>query len=97
MVALARRATEGGSWHVQASLSQTSMWYQSLGHDQKVDVAELDVAELGDMAAFRAEMETPDYGRIRYLTPALSMSDTPPRWDLPPVPAGRHEAVWLPR
>ena len=29
MTALARRATEGGSWHVQVALSQTCMWYGS--------------------------------------------------------------------
>jgi len=31
MAALLRRAHEGGSWHVQVSLAQTSHWLQSLG------------------------------------------------------------------
>src|SRR5581483_6459398 len=31
MVALMRRATEGGSWHVRVSLAQTGRWLQSLG------------------------------------------------------------------
>ena len=92
MVALARRATEGGSWHVQASLCQTCMWYQRLGDDN--DAAHADV---GDIAPFLAEMDTPDFGRIQYLTPALAMSETPPRWELPPARQGAHEAVWLPR
>ena len=30
MRALARRATEGGSWHVRVSLARTSMWIMSL-------------------------------------------------------------------
>jgi len=90
MVALARRAAEGGSWHVQASLSQTCMWYQRLGDDNDPERA-----DPGDTGAFVAEMDTPAFGRIAYLTPALSMSQTPPRWDLPPAPSGAHEPVWL--
>src|SRR3989440_455632 len=31
MTALARRATEGGSWHVRASLAQTGHWIRGLG------------------------------------------------------------------
>ncbi len=92
MVALARRATEGGSWHVQASLSQTAMWYQRLGDD-----LDRERAELGDVSGFLAEMDTGHYGRLRYLRPALSMSETEPRWDLPPAPSGTHEPSWLPR
>jgi len=89
MVALARRAVEGGSWHVQTSLSQTAMWYQSLGTVERPDQS-----QLGDLSAFMAEMDTPHYGHIRYLTPALSMSETPPGWDLPPAPNGSHQPEW---
>jgi crotonobetainyl-CoA:carnitine CoA-transferase CaiB-like acyl-CoA transferase len=92
MTALARRATEGGSWHVQVSLSQTCMWYQRLGDDN--DVA---AADPGDIQPFLAEMDTADFGRIQYLTPALHMSETPPRWDLPPARHGAHPAEWLAR
>ncbi len=92
MVALARRAVEGGSWHVQTSLSQTAMWYQSLGRVDRPDQS-----ELGDLSAFMAEMDTPHYGRVRYLAPALSMSETPPGWDLPPAPNGTHPPEWAVR
>ncbi len=92
MVALARRATEGGSWHVQVSLAQTAMWYQRLGDGN--DGAN---ADMGDLSAFKAEMDTPHYGRLRYLTPALTMSETQPRWDLPPSPNGTHAPEWLVR
>ncbi len=92
MVALARRATEGGSWHVQASLSQTCMWYQRLGDDN-----DLEDADPGDVRRFVAEMDTPAFGRIEYLRPALSMSVTEPHWDLPPAPSGAHEPAWLAR
>jgi CoA-transferase family III len=89
MTALARRATEGGSWLVQASLVQTAMWYLRLGDDNDAGAA-----GIGDVDAFRTEMDTPDYGRIRFLAPALTMSETPPRWDLPPAPRGAHEPEW---
>jgi crotonobetainyl-CoA:carnitine CoA-transferase CaiB-like acyl-CoA transferase len=92
MIALAKRATEGGSWHVQVSLSQSCMWYQRFGDDN-----DMDAADPGDVDSFLAEMDTEDYGRIRYLTPALHLSETPPHWDLPPARPGAHEAVWLPR
>ena len=36
--ALRRRAIEGGSWHVQVSLTQTAMWYLRLGMNSKVDL-----------------------------------------------------------
>jgi hypothetical protein len=92
MMALARRATEGGSWHVQVSLSQTCMWYQRLGDDN-----DKDHAEPGELGRFMEEMDTPSFGRIRFLTPALAMSRTAPRWDLPPAPSGTHEPAWLAR
>jgi hypothetical protein len=92
MVALARRATEGGSWLVQASLCQTATWYQRLGDDNDVTSA-----QLGDVSAFTDVMDSPDYGRIRYLTPAVHLSETPPRWDLPPRRIGAGQPVWLPR
>ncbi|HZU73727.1 MAG TPA: CoA transferase [Acidimicrobiales bacterium] len=92
MAALARRATEGGSWLVQVSLSQTSMWYQRLGEDN--DPAR---ADLGDTDGFTATMDTGDFGPITYLRPALSMSETEPRWDLPPARQGAHRPEWLAR
>jgi hypothetical protein len=92
MMALARRATEGGSWHVQVSLAQTCMWYQRLGDDN-----DKNRADPGDVSKFLAEMDTPHFGRIQYLAPALSMSVTEPRWDLPPAPSGTHEPVWTTR
>lgn len=92
MMALARRATEGGSWHVQVSLSQTCMWYQRLG-----DGNDPGQADPGDVTRYLAQMDTEDFGRIEYLLPALAMSATPPRWDLPPARSGAHEPAWLAR
>jgi crotonobetainyl-CoA:carnitine CoA-transferase CaiB-like acyl-CoA transferase len=92
MVALARRVTEGGSWHVEVSLSATSSWYLSLGDD-----LDPTAADRLDAAPFVDEMDTDSVGRLRYLRPAVQMPLTPPRWDLPPAEHGTHEPVWLPR
>jgi crotonobetainyl-CoA:carnitine CoA-transferase CaiB-like acyl-CoA transferase len=92
MTALLRRATEGGSWLVTVSLSQTSMWYERLGHA-------LDPSAAGstlDVTPFLEERDTP-YGRMTYLRPALRMSETPPHWALPASPLGSSEPVWDPK
>lgn len=91
-VALARRAVEGGSWHVRASLCQTGMWLQRLG-------ATCDPAEAcgpGDVASWSRQCDT-RWGRLTHLGPAVGMSVTPPRWERPPSPLGSHAPVWPPR
>jgi crotonobetainyl-CoA:carnitine CoA-transferase CaiB-like acyl-CoA transferase len=93
MMALARRATEGGSWHVEVSLAQTSSWYQALGDDNDVGAA----TGVGDVGPYLIERPTEAWGTISHLVPALSMSQTAPRWDLPPAPGGTHGPEWLPR
>ena len=97
MMALVRRAREGGSWHVQVSLSQTCTWYQGLGDDNDPAGAVMDANDPADVEKYTAQMDTDDFGRIQYLTPALRMSETSPRWELPPARPGAHEPAWLPR
>jgi hypothetical protein len=92
MEALRRRASEGGSWHVRVSLTQTSMWYFQLGHDLDRGRAR----PLGDAKAFLTERATP-YGPMRFVAPPLRMSETTPHWELPSAPLGSHEPHWLPR
>jgi crotonobetainyl-CoA:carnitine CoA-transferase CaiB-like acyl-CoA transferase len=94
MVALARRAREGGSWLVRASLARTGCWivdFGDLGAEAIAGVpAELPAEEL---ARLTTEIDAP-IGRVRHLKPVLAMSETPPGWTRPPVPAGYHRAVW---
>lgn len=92
MVALARRAVEGGSWHVQVSLAQTSSWYLRLGDD--LDPGD---APALDVPAYLTRSESPDLGTVTHLRPALSMSDSEPRWDLPPRELGADAPEWMPR
>jgi crotonobetainyl-CoA:carnitine CoA-transferase CaiB-like acyl-CoA transferase len=94
MVALARRAVEGGSWLVRGSLAQTGRWLTAQGEVPAAAVAatpsEFDAAEI---ANWSMQSETP-IGRLTHLAPVLRMSETPPRWARPAVPLGRDEAEW---
>lgn len=90
MIALRKRATEGGSWLVRVSLSQTSMWYYRMGHELRREEA----TGMGDVSGFLEERDTP-YGRMGHLRPPLQMSETPPRWELPSAPIGSGEATWV--
>jgi crotonobetainyl-CoA:carnitine CoA-transferase CaiB-like acyl-CoA transferase len=94
MVALARRAREGGSWLVRISLAQVGKFI--------VDLGEVPASALKDVAAeFEAEelerwstvSETPS-GALRHLKPAVELSETPPYWARPSVPLGYHPAAW---
>ena len=94
MVALARRAREGGSWLVRNSLAQTGRWLLARG--------EVPEAELGsvpkeftpaELERWTITSDTPA-GRLHHLGPVVQLSETPPRWARPSVPLGYHEPVW---
>jgi crotonobetainyl-CoA:carnitine CoA-transferase CaiB-like acyl-CoA transferase len=93
-VALQRRATEGGSYHVELSLAQTGRYLDGLG---RVDpaLAGRRPAELPDerLDQLMTTRET-GYGPLRYLAPVARMSLTPPRWEQPTVPADHDGPVW---
>lgn len=89
MTALARRATEGGSYHVRASLAQTGMWLTRIGATCEPAAA----TGVGDPSDLMTTTETPQ-GRLAHLRPITQMSETRPRWDRPTVPLGTHEPVW---
>jgi crotonobetainyl-CoA:carnitine CoA-transferase CaiB-like acyl-CoA transferase len=89
LIALGRRAREGGSYHVRASLCQTGMFLERLG--RRCDPAE--AVGLGDLADLQAHTETP-LGRLTQFAPALELSETPPHWARPAVPLGTHRPEW---
>ena len=89
MVALSRRAAEGGSWEVRASLSQTAMWMQQQPNVQPRPEQPLPADLLQECDS--------GFGRLRFLRPVARMSLTPTAWTLPAVPLGTHPAEWLPR
>src|SRR5438309_6173335 len=94
MVALARRAREGGSWLVRISLAQTGRWLVGRGEVPEADLADV-AKEFTDAEVERWSMasDTP-VGRLRHLGPVVRLSETPPRWARPSVPLGHNEPVW---
>jgi crotonobetainyl-CoA:carnitine CoA-transferase CaiB-like acyl-CoA transferase len=94
MVALARRAREGGSWLVRISLAQTGRWLVNRGQVPEAELRnvpkEFTPAEL---AGWSMTSETP-VGKLRHLAPVLHLSETPPRWARPTVPLGYHAPEW---
>jgi crotonobetainyl-CoA:carnitine CoA-transferase CaiB-like acyl-CoA transferase len=97
MVALKRRATEGGSWLVRISLAQVGRWLVERGQVPQAElknvVKEFTPAEL---ERWSIVSDTP-VGRLRHLGPAVRLSETPPFWARPTVPLGHHQPVWPPR
>ena len=87
LVALARRAREGGSYLVRVSLVQTGRWVDSLGRAQGRRVADQTRAGVGDLLV---ERDSP-FGRLTYVVPAARLSETPASWSRPPVPLGTDE------
>ncbi len=97
MVALSRRAEEGGSYIVRTSLTQSGMCVARMGRadaeEAKAQTAMLTPDELDKLTI---ERDT-DIGHLRYLAPVVQMSDTPAHWATPTVPLGTHQPVWLDR
>ncbi|MGA8643149.1 CoA transferase [Candidatus Binatus sp.] len=91
MCALARRATEGGSWHVRVSLARTAMWIMSLPRTAPEDKP--GGFDMASITPWIIEMNTA-WGPLTRLGPIARMSETPPRWDLPPAPLGSDPAAW---
>ena len=94
MVALARRAREGGSWLVRASLASGGRWISQRGRLDAATVAKApaDLTD-NDVRPWLREVVAPD-GRIAHLGPVLTLSETPPHWGRPPVPLGYHPPAW---
>jgi crotonobetainyl-CoA:carnitine CoA-transferase CaiB-like acyl-CoA transferase len=91
LVALTRRATEGGSYLVRVSLAQTGHWLKGLGRIEETGLQEPDNEDIADLLAIT---KTP-FGFVEHLRPAVaSMSETPMHWTIPPVPLGTHGAGW---
>jgi crotonobetainyl-CoA:carnitine CoA-transferase CaiB-like acyl-CoA transferase len=90
LIALARRAREGGSYLVRVSLAQTGRWVDALG---RVDGQRNPDLTLEDVQDLLTDSDTP-FGRLRHIGPAARLSETPAFWSRPTVPLGTHEAAW---
>lgn len=90
MVAVLRRANEGGSYRVRVSLSQTAEWIWRLG--LMGDGKSFDPNSI-DHQTLMKECDSA-YGKLHFLPTALEMSETPPACRRTPVPLGHNDPCW---
>lgn len=91
LLALARRATEGGSYHVRVSLCQSGMFIYRQG-SVAFDAPDMDLSE-AELEALRIE-SAPAFGPLRHLGPVLHLSGTTPRWIRPTPVLGGDAPAW---
>lgn len=91
ITALARRVTEGGSWHVRVSLAQTGHWLRRLGRiEHGLSWRETSFDDVRDLL----EAHDSGFGRLTAIRHAAQLSETPARWVRPSMPLGAHPAAW---
>jgi crotonobetainyl-CoA:carnitine CoA-transferase CaiB-like acyl-CoA transferase len=94
MVALRRRAVEGGSWFVRTSLAQIGHWLQAQGELAAGDLDGVAAEfEATNIEKWTTSTDTP-MGRLTHLAPVVQFSETPARWARPSVPLGHSDPVW---
>jgi crotonobetainyl-CoA:carnitine CoA-transferase CaiB-like acyl-CoA transferase len=92
LLALARRAREGGSYHVRVSLCRSGMYIYKQGH-VSYDKPDLGMTK-ADLDAIMVETKG-GHGTLRHLAPVLSLSETKPFWDKPSPVLGSSKPEWL--
>jgi crotonobetainyl-CoA:carnitine CoA-transferase CaiB-like acyl-CoA transferase len=91
MMALARKAEQGGSWQVRVSLAQTGRWLSELGRVER-GLAYPDIP-FQEMSGLTETADTA-FGRLSFVRHAAQLSRTPALWTRPPVPLGTHAPLW---
>jgi crotonobetainyl-CoA:carnitine CoA-transferase CaiB-like acyl-CoA transferase len=91
MMANARQAREGGSWHVQVSLAQTGRWLWNLGRvSDGLAIEDLK----GEAVRPFIEEASSGFGALRSVRHSAVLSKTPAFWARPAMPLGSHPAQW---
>jgi crotonobetainyl-CoA:carnitine CoA-transferase CaiB-like acyl-CoA transferase len=90
MAALARRAQQGGSWHVRCSLAQTGHWFRHLGRIDGMTCPNPKFADVRDCL----EESDSGFGRLTAVRHSAAMSETPTHWTRPTMPLGSHPPAW---
>jgi crotonobetainyl-CoA:carnitine CoA-transferase CaiB-like acyl-CoA transferase len=93
LLALARRAREGGGWRVHTALAGAAMLVQRQGLVEGFGQASGKLTEEELEPLLVQEFNT--YGDLKTLGPALRLSETPPQWDKPTPRLGGDRAEWL--
>ena len=92
LLALARRAREGGSYHVRVSLCRSGMYIYKQG---QVKYSESDMG-LTDAELNSIMIESNGgHGALKHLGPVLKMSETKPYWDKPSPALGSSKPEWV--
>src|SRR5580704_1436455 len=91
MMAKARQAREGGSWHVRVSLAQTGRWLWNLGRVTD-GFAQADIKS-DAIAPFMEDMPS-GFGTLNAVKHSAILSKTPAYWARPAVPLGTDKAEW---
>jgi hypothetical protein len=91
LLALAKRATEGGSYHVRVSLCQSGMFIYRQG-SVAFDAPDMDLPD-SELDALRIET-APAFGPLRHLGPVLHLSEAMPRWIRPTPVLGGDTPDW---
>ena len=90
LLALGRRAVEGGSYHVRVSLCQSGMFIYRQGQ------APAPGPGLSEQELDLMRVQTPtSYGIMRHLAPILQLSESPPHWSRPTPQFGGDRPLWL--
>ena len=91
MMAKARQAREGGSWHVRVSLARTGQWLWNLGR-----VADGFKTEdlKGETVKPLIEEIPSGFGPLRSVKHSALLSKTPAFWARPAMPLGSHPPQW---
>jgi crotonobetainyl-CoA:carnitine CoA-transferase CaiB-like acyl-CoA transferase len=93
MMAKARQAREGGSWHVRVSLAQTGRWLWNLGRVADGFATE----DLKADSVMPLIEEIPSgFGALRSVRHSAVLSKTRAFWARPAMPLGSHPAQWPP-
>ena len=91
MMAKARQAREGGSWHVRVSLAQTGRWLWNLGRITDAIKTE----DLKGKTVMPLIEEVPSgFGALRSIRHSALLSKTPAFWARPAMPLGSHPPQW---
>lgn len=92
MMAKARQAREGGSWHVRVSLAQTGRWLWNLGRLE----SGLNTPDITGEAVHAAFIESvpSGFGTLKAIRHSALLSKTPAQWRRPAMPLGSHPAQW---
>ena len=94
MVALARRAREGGSWLVRISLAQTGRWLVGRGQVPESELKDVPKEFTPEEVEQWSITSNTPMGKLRHLGTVVRLSETPPSWARPSVPLGYHEPAW---